>query len=332
MVFGHALQALSAPLPATAAPPPTGMRSSESGPVASGSQQMVSQGGGENALLDPLQLPMTRAEARRRYGEIRPASDRVGPPLPLTVKNVVAVAADAALKTAVGMATIGNFVDQPRGNLNEIGTGLGVLRTTVGERFGVDVDNPRFGLASDLLPFTLTAAAKRRGGPTKPQGDASPVYGVERGPQVYDPAQMNRRPSGARIRLTPEDESGGVSGHQPRDGSVKRVGANSNEITEVPLDEIKPIHPVPRPGKPAGYIDNLASSIQVDGFDLRRAVNIVVMPNGLKVTFGGHHRIAAMKELKQSTIPAKVVNWTDMSAKTQQRWLQDFPNIADYLK
>lgn len=281
---------------------------------------------------EPFQLPMTRAEARRRYGEIVPARDRVGPPLPLTAKNVAAVAADAALKTVVGLATIGNFADQPRGNLNEIGVGFGALRTAAGDAIGVDVDNPRFGLASDLLPLPTIALGKGRGGRIKPPGDMPTISRVGREPLAPEWPRVNRQPYDTRIRLTPENEPGGISGRPPHDGRVRRVGTNSHEVTEVPLDEIKPIHPVPRSGKSDGYIESLASGILADGFDVGEAVNIVKMPNGIKVSFGGHHRIAAMKELKQSTIPAKVVNWVDFNARTQQRWLRDFPTIAEYLK
>jgi len=55
------------------------------------------------------------------------------------------------------------------------------------------------------------------------------------------------------------------------------------------------------------------------------------MPSGLLVSFGGHHRVAGMKQLGETTIPARVTSWSDMSAKTQQTWLQRFPNI-DSLK
>jgi hypothetical protein len=55
------------------------------------------------------------------------------------------------------------------------------------------------------------------------------------------------------------------------------------------------------------------------------------MPDGRRVTFGGHHRVAAMKRLGEATIPARVEDWDAMSPPVQRRWLQRFPGLKKFL-
>jgi RHS repeat-associated protein len=123
--------------------------------------------------------PNNAADDIARYGEIRAAPDRVGPPIPLTVKNLAAVFLDAVAKAIVGAATIGNYFDPPRGNLREIGTGFGIARTAAGDALGVDVNNPRFGVASDILAISISVAGMPRGGQAKLLGETVTVFRVE---------------------------------------------------------------------------------------------------------------------------------------------------------
>ncbi len=84
--------------------------------------------------------------------ELRQARpDGPAPAIPVNAKTVLLVFVDAAAKALVGASTIGNHMDPARGNFPEIGTGLEIARTAVGDAVGVDVNNPRFGAASDIV-------------------------------------------------------------------------------------------------------------------------------------------------------------------------------------
>ncbi len=97
------------------------------------------------------------------YGgpELRASDGRVAA-VPLTVTNVAAVIADAVGKTAVGLSTLGAAQVEPGAHRTEIiGSGYSGLRTSLGDRLGIPVNNPRFNLASDLTAAAGGYAAAR---------------------------------------------------------------------------------------------------------------------------------------------------------------------------
>jgi hypothetical protein len=108
---------------------------------------------------------------------------------------------------------------------------------------------------------------------------------------------------------------------------VARVGIPRLGVTEVPLNQLHPLHPVPRPGLPPNHIQKLASAIKVNGYDLGQAIPIARMPDGRLVQLGGHHRAAAMGQLGETTIPGRVVDWSSLAPKVQNWWRQQFPNF-----
>jgi hypothetical protein len=55
------------------------------------------------------------------------------------------------------------------------------------------------------------------------------------------------------------------------------------------------------------------------------------MSDGRLVTFGGHHRVEAMRRLGEKTIPARVEEWDGMLKPVQDRWLRLFPNLKDFV-
>lgn len=109
---------------------------------------------------------------------------------------------------------------------------------------------------------------------------------------------------------------------------IARVGIPRPGVIEVALDQLNPLHPVPRPNMPANHLQNLASDIQANGYDLQQAIPVARMPDGRLVQLGGHHRAEAMRQLGQATIPARVVNWDSLAPAIQNRWRQRFPNFA----
>jgi hypothetical protein len=115
---------------------------------------------------------------------------------------------------------------------------------------------------------------------------------------------------------------------------VNRVGTPRPGVTEVPLADLHPLHPVPRPGIPPSYIPDLANTIRANGYDLGRAIPVARMPDGRFVQLGGHHRAAAMGQLGETTIPARVVDWDSMATGAQARWRKRFPNFPwdDFIK
>lgn len=98
-------------------------------------------------------------------------------------------------------------------------------------------------------------------------------------------------------------------------------------VTEVPLADLHPLHPVPRPGTPPNHIPDLATAIQTSGYDLAQPIPVARMPDGRLVTMGGHHRAEAMRRLGETTIPARVVDWDAISAGAQSLYRQTFPNF-----
>lgn len=109
---------------------------------------------------------------------------------------------------------------------------------------------------------------------------------------------------------------------------IPRVGQARPGVTEVPLADLNPLHPVPRPEMQPNHINELANSIRTNGYDLSQAIPVVRMPDGRLVQLGGHHRAAAMGQIPgETTIPARVVDWNSLSQAVQQRWRQRFPNF-----
>jgi ParB-like chromosome segregation protein Spo0J len=108
---------------------------------------------------------------------------------------------------------------------------------------------------------------------------------------------------------------------------IARVGTARRGVTEVPLSQLHPLPSVPRPNKPPTHIQDLASKIQASGYDLQRAIPVARMPDGRLVQLGGHHRAEAMRQLGETTIPARVIDWNSLPPALQKRWRQGFPNF-----
>jgi RHS repeat-associated protein len=85
-----------------------------------------------------------------------------------------------------------------------------------------------------------------------------------------------------------------------------RIGKYGDDVVEVSVDKLKAIHEVPRKGMPEGHVESIAKSIKESGFDLSSPVSATKLPDGELLVTGGHHRIAAMKQLGEKTIPAKI--------------------------
>jgi ParB-like chromosome segregation protein Spo0J len=68
-------------------------------------------------------------------------------------------------------------------------------------------------------------------------------------------------------------------------------------VVEVAIDQLHPLHSVPRPGVPPNHIQDLANSIQANGYDLSQPIPVARMPDGRLVQLGGHHRSVAMSLL-----------------------------------
>ncbi len=109
---------------------------------------------------------------------------------------------------------------------------------------------------------------------------------------------------------------------------IQRVGVPRQGTAEVPLGQLHPLHPVPRPGVPPGHIASLAAGIRANGYDVAQAIPVARMPDGRMVQLGGHHRVEAMRQLGEVTIPARVVDWASLAPAVQRWWRQRFPNFA----
>jgi hypothetical protein len=119
------------------------------------------------------------------------------------------------------------------------------------------------------------------------------------------------------------------SGQRP----IARIGQARQGVIEVPLADLYPLHPVPRPAMPLNHIANLANSIRANGYDLSQAIPVSRMPDGRLVQLGGHHRAEAMRQLGEKTIPARITAWDDISQPAQNKFRQSFPQFpwSDFL-
>lgn len=95
--------------------------------------------------------------------------------------------------------------------------------------------------------------------------------------------------------------------------AIGRVGNYGENVQEIAMDKLFWLHNVPRQGTPEGHIGNIAKKIKEEGFNVESPVSATLLPNGNYLVTGGHHRIAAMKQLGEKTIPIKVysANQTD---------------------
>src|SRR5262249_56924710 len=98
-------------------------------------------------------------------------------------------------------------------------------------------------------------------------------------------------------------------------------------VVEVALDDLVPLHAVPRAGKSATYIQDLADGIRQEGFRLSEAIPVLRMADGRLIMAGGHHRAAAMRRLGEPTIPARIVDWDTVPAATQNWYRNRFPGV-----
>jgi ParB-like chromosome segregation protein Spo0J len=98
-------------------------------------------------------------------------------------------------------------------------------------------------------------------------------------------------------------------------------------VTEVPLADLNPLHPIPRAGTPPNHVQDLATLIRTNGYDMTQPIPVARMPDGRLVTMGGHHRAEAMRLLGETTIPARVVDWDSISPGAQNLYRQMFPSF-----
>lgn len=108
---------------------------------------------------------------------------------------------------------------------------------------------------------------------------------------------------------------------------IPRVGVGHPGVVEIPLDQLIPLHSVPRPSRPPTYVTDLAHLIRAQGYRLGKAIPVFRMPDGRLVLAGGHHRLAAMRSLGERTIPARVVDWDTVAPRLQDRYRRAFPGV-----
>jgi RHS repeat-associated protein len=93
--------------------------------------------------------------------------------------------------------------------------------------------------------------------------------------------------------------------------AVERVGTAGPGVQEVATDQLHPLHNVPRRGMPANHIENIAGSLQNNGYDVSQPISATRLENGDLVITGGHHRLAAMQSLGETTVPVRIHDAAD---------------------
>ncbi|MEZ4815860.1 MAG: ParB/RepB/Spo0J family partition protein [Bdellovibrionota bacterium] len=100
-------------------------------------------------------------------------------------------------------------------------------------------------------------------------------------------------------------------------------------IVEFPIDQIVYIHEVPNPKREdhgPDFMEELMKKIEVEGFQEKFAVPLLKMPNGSFLCMG-HHRTEAMKRLGETTVPALIYTWSELSPRTRELLLELHPSL-----
>ena len=114
--------------------------------------------------------------------------------------------------------------------------------------------------------------------------------------------------------------------HVDRIPDTRRSGIR---LIEAEIDRIRPIHVVSRPSvpKPEGYIESLKQKLLREGYNETQSVVVIEMPDGTWLNGGGHHRVQAMRELGQETVPARIYRWEELEPLTREFYAHQFPDV-----
>lgn len=90
--------------------------------------------------------------------------------------------------------------------------------------------------------------------------------------------------------------------------TIKRIGKNKYNTTDISIDEVQKIHGVPKKGTPPNHIDDLAKDFKNNGYNLEKGPPIegYSMPDGKVIIIDGHHRLAALEKLGEKVIPIRI--------------------------
>jgi hypothetical protein len=99
-------------------------------------------------------------------------------------------------------------------------------------------------------------------------------------------------------------------------------------IQEFPIGYIQYTHAVPNPatGHDEGFIQRMMDDMRQNGFSERFAVPLIHMPDR-SYYCGGHHRVEAMKRLGESTIPAVIFEWNQMTDPQKRYCVSSQPSV-----
>lgn len=125
--------------------------------------------------------------------------------------------------------------------------------------------------------------------------------------------------------------------------TIPRVGEKPKGVEEVDIAQLNMLHDVPRKGVSEDNISNIRKMITAEGYNLKYPVSATRLPNGFYLVTGGHHRIAAMKQLGERTVPVKIYSAAEtppilmarmigiarITGKYHSRWL---PSLSDLEK
>jgi hypothetical protein len=106
---------------------------------------------------------------------------------------------------------------------------------------------------------------------------------------------------------------------------VPRIGTAKSGVKELPVDDLIHTHPVPREGKSIEETVQMIKS--AGGYDVSHAIPVVKMPDGKLILAGGNHRLAAMKQLNEKTIPSTIYEWSNLSPRIKEVYKTKFPDV-----
>ena len=93
--------------------------------------------------------------------------------------------------------------------------------------------------------------------------------------------------------------------------AIKRVGDYGEFIKEIEIARLNKLHDAPKTTKPPGFIEEMEKKLQKEGWNLDEAIIVIDLPDGTLLVTNGHHRILAMENMGQKTIPVDILSVKD---------------------
>lgn len=97
-------------------------------------------------------------------------------------------------------------------------------------------------------------------------------------------------------------------------GYIEAKDAVAGGPYEMKIDKIVYTHEVNPPWRrdiDDGHIRRLKFSLIYEGYDISTIISVFLMPDGHLRLASGHHRVQALKEIGEISVPVQIIRWED---------------------